>query len=59
MYGLFDKTLEPRFKNNGLYKSYLHSLCGVDIAHNLRRLTAAVADTARSSDYLFSQAIFA
>jgi CRP-like cAMP-binding protein len=36
-------ALEPLFKRQGLYKSYVHSLCSVDIAHKLRRLTAVHA----------------
>ena len=36
-------ALEPLFKRQGLYKSYLHSLCSVDIAHKLRRMTAAAS----------------
>jgi hypothetical protein len=36
-------TLEPLFKRQGLYKSYLHSLCSIDIAQKLRRMTAATA----------------
>ncbi len=38
-------ALEPLFKKAGLYKSYLHSLCSVDIAQKLRRMTAATADS--------------
>ena len=33
-------ALEPLFKRQGLYKSYVHSLCSADIAHKLRRMTA-------------------
>jgi CRP-like cAMP-binding protein len=36
-------ALEPLFKRQGLYKSYVHSLCSVDIAHKLRRMTAVHA----------------
>ena len=38
-------ALEPLFKKHGLYKSYLHSLCSVDIAQKLRRMTTATAET--------------
>ena len=34
-------ALEPLFKRQGLYKSYVHSLCSEDIAHKLRRMTVA------------------
>jgi hypothetical protein len=39
------EALEPLFNKHGLYKSYLHSLCSIDIAQKLRRLTTTVADT--------------
>jgi hypothetical protein len=37
------ETLEALFKRQGLYKSYLHALCSVDISHKLRRMTTAPA----------------
>jgi CRP-like cAMP-binding protein len=34
-------TLDALFKRQGLYQSYLNSLCSVDIAHKLRHMTSA------------------
>ena len=31
--------LQPLFKRQGLYESYFHSLCGLDVAGKLRKLT--------------------
>jgi hypothetical protein len=36
-------ALKPLFKRQGLYESYLHSLCSADIALKLRRMTAVNA----------------
>jgi hypothetical protein len=39
-------SLEPLFKRQSLYLSYLNALCSVDIAHKLRRMTAAASGNA-------------
>ena len=42
------ETLQPLFKRRGLYESYFHSLCGLDVAGKLRSMT-----TGRSASAAF------
>ena len=36
-------SLAPLFKRQGLYESYFHSLCSLDVAGKLRTMTAGSA----------------
>ena len=36
-------SLAPLFKRQGLYESYFHSLCSMDVAGKLRTMTASSA----------------